>query len=439
MFSPLVLAEAPPGPPKVRELIAADRVDSALELARSLAAEADDADTITALGEALYRAGSIDEAGASLAPLAAKDDAPARALAELGLVRAAQGKDDEARALMERAVAAAPADPWVAFRAAGTAASRAKAIERLEAYLSGSPDDDRDRIEGAKGTIRLYRALGERKVWVPVRRPDRLDLPLKPLPGTGGGYVVEASIANGKKLRLLLDTGSSGLFVVLRAVKKGGLSPLSEETVFAGGDAGRTVSSRGLLSRFALGDLEFSDALATTTKDEFDPQGRIHGVLGLSVFSGYRVTIDLAHGRLSLSRGGGELDGAPYWSVEGQMLVRASVAPGRDGLFLFDTGAVRSMLSRSIVATLPGAKTDRPASVRTYGGNVADASSVRGVKLRYQQAESGGDPVHASDLTQRSRLSGVEVAGFLGMDVLDRTTIVVDTDAQRVSVTAAKK
>jgi hypothetical protein len=73
--------------------------------------------------------------------------------------------------------------------------------------------------------------------------------------------------------------------------------------------------------------------------------------------------------------------------------------------------------------------------VRTYGGNVAGATVVRGVSLRFLGLVGGTGTVHASDLTQRSRLGGVEVAGFLGMDVLDGSRIVVDTGARRVNVT----
>jgi predicted aspartyl protease len=331
-------------------------------------------------------------------------------------------------------VATAPRDPWVVYRASGVAPSRARAIEWLETYLETAPGDDPDRLEGARGTIRLYKALGERKVWVPVVRPERLELPLKPLTGTGGGYFVEASLANGKKIRLLLDTGSSGLFVVERAVKKGGLTRLSEETVFAGGDTGRTPSSRGLLAKFALGGLEFADALITTTKDEFDPQGRIHGVLGLNVLPGYSVTLDMKNGKLVLAPGADDAAGTPYWDVGGQMLVRALAAAGHSGLFLFDTGAVRSMVARSLADSLPGAQIERAAAVRTYGGKVAGATSVRGVKLRF--LDLAGDPnlVYTSDLTQRSRLGGVEVSGFLGMDLLDGSTIVIDTRAHRVAL-----
>jgi predicted aspartyl protease len=437
VLAALVLAATAASAGHVRELIAKDQWQDALTEARTLVAGAPDPDAQTALGEALYRAGLIDEAGETLAPIVSGDDAPARALAQLGLVRTAQGNDAEAVALMERAVAKAPRDPWVVYRASGAARTRARVVELLTTYLETAQGEDPDRLEGAKGTIRLNNALGERKVWVPVAAPERLELPLKPLTGTGGGYFVEAALANGKKIRLLLDTGSTGLFVVERAVKKGGLTRLSEETVFAGGGAGRAVSSRGLLSKFSLGGLQFADALITTTKDEFDPQGRIHGVLGLNVFSGYQVTLDFAKGVLILEPPAAEPAGARYWDAGGQMLVRAAAGAGREGLFLFDTGAARSMIGRTFADSVPAAQVERAATVRTYGGNVAGASSVRGIKLSFLDLEGDGAPVFTSDLTQRSRLGGVEVSGFLGMDLLNGAKIVVDTRAHRVAVSAA--
>jgi hypothetical protein len=75
--------------------------------------------------------------------------------------------------------------------------------------------------------------------------------------------------------------------------------------------------------------------------------------------------------------------------------------------------------------------------VRTYGGNVGGASSVRGARLRFLDVEARGSTIFTSDLTQRSRLGGVEVSGFLGMDLLEGTTIVVDTRARRVAVASA--
>jgi len=422
---------------QVRDLIAADRWKEALAEAQQLAQDQPGPEATTVLGEALYRAGKIDEAAEALAPLAATEGAPPRALAQLGLARAAQGKGEEARGLLERAAMEAPDDPWILLRAAGASATRARAVEVLEAYLAHGEGEDKERLEGARGTVRLYRALGERKVWIPVARPPRVVLPLKPIVG-GAGYFVEM-LAEKKKVRLLLDSGSSGVFVVERAVKKAGYAPLSEETVFAGGGEGRAASVRGVISRVAFGGVVFSDALVTTTQDEFDSQGRIHGVLGLSVFSGYRITIDLAAGRLVLETADDTPSGSPYWNVEGQMLVRVRAGDGADGLFLFDTGAFRSMIDTGFAATVPGAKLGAPAGVRTYGGNVADAQVASGIPLSFQSLPRASGPFNASSLSKRSRLGGVEVSGFLGMDLLAACTIVVDTRSQRVEVTPAAR
>jgi tetratricopeptide (TPR) repeat protein len=438
----LLLAVAPAGPGHVRELIASDRWAEALDEARAVAAaEPSDPEARSALGEALYRAGRIDEAAELLAPLSTSPSAPGRALAQLALARAAQGQDGQAAELFGRALAAAADDRWVVYWASGGADTREKTVALLNAYLAKSDGDDPDRIEGAKGTLRLYAALGERKIWVPTARPERTEIPLSPLfdPGRRNGWTIEAALANGKRVRLLLDTGSTGLFVVLRAVKKGGYTPLAEETVFAGGGRGRTPSARGLLETIAFGNLAFRDALVTTSKDEFDPQGRIHGVVGLNVFSGYRITLDLAKGRLLLDPPAGNDGGQPYWTVGGQMLVRAAAAGAPEGLFLFDTGATRSNLDNAYARAVPGAQPSTAATVSTYGGSVAGATLVRGAKLRFDGLETGGDPVHASDFTQRSRLGGVEISGFLGMDLLDGKVVVIDTTRHRLSVSRPAK
>ena len=431
-----------PSPPHVRELIDADKWREAVEEARALAVSSpENLDVAACLGEALYRAGRLEESGSVLAPIVGREGAPPRAHAQLGMVRAAEGSGTEAASLLETALRMAPEDPWVLYRAAGAARTRADASRLLNDYIARGEGEDPDRIEGARGTLRLYAALGERKIWVTEARPERVEVPLKPLVGTTSrGWVVEARLTGKKTLRLLLDTGSTGLFVVERAVKKGGFTPLAEETVFAGGGTGRAKSSRGLLSTFAIGGLAFKDALVTTTREEFDAQGRIHGVLGIGVFDGYQVTLDLGEGRLVLEPAPAEPSGEPYWNVGGQMLVRAGAAGAPDdGLFLFDTGATRSMIASAYAASVPGAVEASAATVRTYGGNVAGATSVRGITLRFSGASASGDTVNRSDMTHRSRLGGVEVAGFLGLDVLDGSVIRIDTTRQRVSVAGAPR
>jgi hypothetical protein len=422
---------------RIRSLIVVDDWKRALDEARRYDGSSSHPDVRTSFGEALFRAGHLDECSSVLTPVARGEGAPPRALVTLALLRAAEGKDDEASLLLDRALLAAPSDRYSLYVSAGSAASRAKMVELLERYLDVSRGDDPDRIEGARGTLELYRALGERPIWVPAARPERLELPLRALadrPGHLDGFVVDAEIGEGKKVTLLLDSGSTGFFLLDRVAKRGGFAPLSKETVFGGGGKGRTSSRRGLLPSFAVGGLRFRDALVTTGEQEIDPTGRYQGVLGLWVFDGYVITLDLSRGRLVLEPASETPAGVPYWRVGGQMLVEAASSEGQKGLFLFDTGATRTLVSRTFAESCPHAILGSTANVRGYGGSMDGAVVVKGVRVNFLDLEQRFLSLRAVDLTLRSRLGGVEISGFLGLDLLNDTRIVVNTKTRRLSV-----
>jgi tetratricopeptide (TPR) repeat protein len=427
---------------RVRALIAADEWRKAIDEAMGYAERDGSADVRAALGEARFRAGRLREAEETVDALVREEHPPARALMVAGLLRAARGNDDEAATLLGRAVDAAPRDRSVLYAAAGSASTRARTVELLQRYLEVSEGDDVDRIEGAKGTLDLYRALGERPIWVPDNRPERLELPLRILasrPGAADGHVVDVILAGRKKVPLLLDSGSTGLFLVDRIARRAEFDPLSSETVFGGGGEGRTTSQRGLLSSFAIGELSFRDALATSSKHEVDATGRFQGVLGLWLFDGYRITLDLRRGRLVLDRAGTGAAGEPYWKVGGQMLVEAQATDGQKGLFLFDTGATTTLLSRSLADASARAKIGGPATVRGYGGALRGGVEVRGLSVGFLGLSPPSSTLNAADLTMRSRLGGVEISGFLGLDLLSESIVVVDTRAQRISVSKPEK
>jgi hypothetical protein len=233
---------------------------------------------------------------------------------------------------------------------------------------------------------------------------------------------------------LLIDSGSSGLFVVARVARKRGFETLAEETVFGGGGDRRHPSRRGLFPTFELGELAFRDALATTVDQEIDPAGRYQGVIGLSVFDGYRVTIDLQRARLILDRARPPMDGTRYWTFSGQMLVQAAARGAGRGLFLLDTGSTTSVLNRSYADAIPRVAVVEGARVHTVGGWIEGAARVRGTSLLFQGLDTGGGELLAIDLSLRSRLCGVEISGYLGLDLLGGRRLVVDTVARRVRV-----
>jgi tetratricopeptide (TPR) repeat protein len=437
----LCLLVSPAAADDVRSLIEEDRWQEALSLARARhKASPDDRQAASALGEALYRAGMLDEADELLTGLCSEPGASGRALATLGRLRGAQGRLDEAVDLMDRAVEAAPEERLVSFWAADYTSTRAEAVCRLQRYVELSEGDDPDRIEAAEGSLRLFRALGDREIWVPRERPKRVELPLATMKRTDGrllGHAIKASLGrSGKPLRLLLDTGSGGLFVTRRAARKRGFEPLAEETFFGGGGSKRHSSKRGIFSDFSVAGLAFSDALATGTDYRLAPEGQFQGLIGLSPFDGYRITLDLNKKKLLLDSGESLADGSEYWIISGQMLVRARVGEAHEGLFLFDTGATTSIVSESSVARVEGAREGDSARLRGYGGRVEGARIVHDLELSFQGHTTGSRPLTAVDLSMRSRLGGVEISGYIGMDILKRAVIIIDTRSRRIRVTS---
>jgi len=425
---------------EARLLLDRDEWREALALALKLDDEFDYHPEIrSVLGEALYRAGEFEEAGDILEKLIESGSPPPRALLTLGLIRAAEARFEEASRLVGEALARAPDDPVVLFRAAGFQETRAETVELLERYLAIGDGEDPDRIESARGTIRLFGELREKDLWVSKDRPERMEARLRPVPdGRGGvlGYTVPILLGGKRKpVRILLDTGSPGLFLSNRVARKRGFVPLAEETTFGGGGSGRHLSGRGLFDRFAFGALVFTEALATTSKRAIDPYSRYDGLLGLSVFDGYRITLDLGERRLLLEPSHGEPLGDRYWVIMGQAVIRVRSAGGPAGLFLLDTGANHTILDLSFAGEIEGATIGDLSRVHGYGGARQGARTVDGAVVGFQGLQSDGRRMNAVDLSMRSRMGGVEISGFMGLDLLDGARITIDTVTRRVLIT----
>jgi hypothetical protein len=429
---------------RVRALLADQRWREAVEeSARFVEARPDDRSIVTVRAEALFRAGLLDQVEELLRPLGRDGAAPARARMLLGRLREAQGRAGDAIAWMAAAVEADPEDREILYWASGSTASRAEALDLLRRYLARSAGDDPDRIEAARGSIDFYEQLGERPIWVSEDRPQRLEIPLQPLwdPYAGQvlGFLVDVRLGSKKKpVPMLLDSGSPGLFVIERAARKRGFQPLVEKTVFGGGGERRHQTRRGLFDSVAIGQLAFTSALATTSKVEMDPTGRYQGLLGLAAFNGYEVTVDFAERRLTLAtRAKPVTGGSPYWTVLGQLLVQVELGPELRGLFLLDSGATRSVVSTPWAERLPGARLGSPVRLQGFGGGLQGARALDGVELRFLGQATQRRGLRAVDLSVRSRLAGVEIAGFLGLDFLLRQPLVIDSARRTVRLLPA--
>jgi tetratricopeptide (TPR) repeat protein len=398
-------------------------------------------DVRAAHGRVLLRAGRLRESAEVLGPLADDPQAPGAGLISLARLRGFRGHHEEAAVLAERAIERSPDDPFCLFWAAEMVPDRDRSNELIRRYLELAPEEHEDWIVAARGTLGMRDVLGDRQVWRVSRAPERVELPLRRVWNDNRnmlGYVVEARIGpRDKPVKLMLDTGSTGLFLVERMARKRGFEFLAEETAFGGGGDQRHRNRRGLFSSFRLGELRFEDALAGTTKSELEPYGRFHGLLGIQALSGYRATLDLKEQKLILVRDDSAPDdfsGDPFWMVSGQMLVEAEAGQTERGLFLFDTGATWSILSNRFARGLDGVRMERIRGLRGFGGEIEGASVVRGTEVRFSGLTSGAEALRAFDMTLRNAVAAVEVSGYIGLDLLGGTRITIDTVSQEVRV-----
>lgn len=389
-------------------------------------------------GEDLFRDGRF---GAALAAFE-RDGGPSIAYARL---LAARGRDEAAREAAGRALRAAPDDVELLYRSVDLAASRAERVERLERVLARGDALPEELLVAARGSLDFYRALGDRAIWLDVARPARATFALAPIWDEGDGrilgYRVAASLGpeKGKRrsISLLLDTGSPGLFVIARQARRAGFAELSERTSFGGGGGARgTVVKRGFFERLTLGELAFAEVLATSRKVEIDPFGRYHGLLGLGAFSGYRVTLDLRAGELTVGPNEEPLaDATPYWQLGGLVYVEGRIG-GREALLLLDTGASSTLVNRSLAAEIPGAALGEERSIRGVGGAYEGTRRLEGVEIELGTLRGEGTAPVAVDLDARDAQAGFRVGGYVGLDVLAGARIVFDTGRRELTITA---
>ncbi len=423
---------------RIRALLALDEWPMALVEARALAARTPDSgEARVVLAESEYRAGRIAASSRLLESVLSGTVASPAALVLAGRLRKAEGRIVEARALLDRAIAEAPNDSSALWWGAETAATRTLTIARFSEWLRRVGDRNSERAAIARATVGLLQALGAREVWRRAAAPERATIALDPLwdPLTGEiqGWLIPTKVGQLKKpVRLLIDTGATGVVLLGRIARRGGFLPLAAGHSVGGGGDGVQRSPRGLMPALEFGPLGYLDPLVTLVDQEIDPTGRYHGVVGLAAFDGYRVTLDLFAGTL-LIEPPGELPGStPYWVVEGQLLVEAVVGSREPDLFLLDTGHTRTLVSTRAVRTLDGALMGPAVAVQAIGGRLAGARALSGVPVRFQSGEVGPRDLVTADLDARNRAAGIEVAGFVGLDLLGGRRLVLDTGSRRV-------
>jgi predicted aspartyl protease len=239
--------------------------------------------------------------------------------------------------------------------------------------------------------------------------------PWRTLNGRTSGALVHVRINSGKTLRLLLDTGASGITLDERTARKQQLLDIADTQVSGVGAADRARLM--LASRVQIGELEVADCPVRVMARLATPEA--DGVIGMDVFQEFRIRLDAGARELRLEAFGQR----PLRTVDSDHLlfVRARINGKDEGMFLVDTGSAVTTLASDV--QWPAMPVRGEMALSGAGGEVA------GTRLAPVSLQVGDwkvlerEPI-AIDLSRVSRINGVKVAGILGYSVLSRGPVV---------------
>ena len=465
----------------VRSLLGEGKTDDALDRAtKFLAAVASlpgkDATAIAhnnavlqdALGAARFRRGEVGEAGQAFNQALKLDGCVARIHSDIARYYRLSGNFLHAQHEVDTAHTLAPEDPSITRdwrQAHARLLSPDQQINRINARAAAPGATDADKKSAAEAVKRVNaRNSGSCEMSEPV---ESIMLPLIALQGPntevdkeikGVGLDIEF---NGKRKRLEVDTGASGLLLSKAAASSAGLVPEAEMQMFGFGDQGLTRTMITHVDKLKIGSMEFRNCEVEVVDREglttFD------GFIGGDVFAQWLVTIDSPSRELRLtplpkrpgdttaeaapthleSHGSGG-NGLDFSSTPHDRYVAPEMADwtkvyrvGHDLIFpvklndlpiklmILDTGAFADILS--------------PETAKELGGIDRTTSEIHGVS-GYARMNAVSVPVMVTfggtkqeirgmnvvDIATISRSTGVRISGFLGFTSLREFVLSID-------------
>jgi Aspartyl protease len=246
-----------------------------------------------------------------------------------------------------------------------------------------------------------------------------------PVPNRPTGVLLKVRINGGRPLGLVLDSGADLIVIGAKAARSAGISGESATDLVGLGSRPARV---GLAKTVDIGPVSFRKCPVGVVEGQV-VEGA-DGVIPLSLFSEFRLRLDLPKNRLELIPYPDEHGPAiPPSSAQRRhhlLMVAAVLNGNRNGYVVLDTAAFCSGISRKVARTLIGFPT-MPEVPLAAGTGAATGQRVSSF-VHFAIAEQDLIPqeVVAMDLSNVSRHYGVEIMGVLGFPALSNYVLTID-------------
>jgi predicted aspartyl protease len=429
---------------------------------------------LVALGEIQFRQGTPWFTAATVAEALKLDPCSARAHLLYSRLASLHSQNATAQQEITSAHALDPHDPQIISEWIGTLSLRKRASE-LETYLSQDNGEDKETLDG------LYKYLDSLK--------QKIANPLKSCRLTSNTQTTTIPLAlmleditqvsafgldvqlNGKRSRLVIDTGAGGIVISGAVAERAGLKKLRESESGGIGDSGKVKSYIAYADHITVGALEFSDCEVEVI-DQQNVAER-DGLIGMDVFSRFLVTLAYPDRKLILgplpprpgdstsNKASLETDGSAnqfnqadlslatdaadkppvfhdryidpsmetwtkIYRIGHMLMIPTSLNNSKLKTFILDTGAFSTTISSSAAREVTKVREDDRISITGISGKVKKVYSADEITFRFANISQRITNVVSFDSPENNKALGMEISGLIGLTALGQMTISID-------------
>ena len=413
---------------EVSGLLLTDQYEEAQALLSGLP---ESAQGVALKGEIEFRKGNFEAARAQYLRSLELDPETSRAHYGLGKLAMAKMESKEAVRSVMKAVELAPEEAIYRLTAAeawGIDRNLEEQTRQFEAYVALEPSYDPDRVAEVQAALDVIQNFGSEKMGT-YEIPDDQE----PIPILKAINLIFADFMVGEKgpFEFIIDTGASQTVFTEKLVNELGLEPIASTLIHGIGGDGKVDTNIYRIDELKFGDIEIRN-LPIGSIDEPMISELAAGIFSTATFSDQVVSIDYRRDRIEFNAPeiSDNVEHIPSWFFNNLVLIPLTINGEHQGNFLVDTGAVTTVLSHRMAATLgvtedtPGAKIDL--GLAGIGGFEGVVLLVPEVVFTTEKNLEGFSQVVSIDMREISKMLGTEVAGIVGYDFLKGYRVSID-------------
>ena len=255
------------------------------------------------------------------------------------------------------------------------------------------------------------------------------------------GVGLEMRINNSRPLRLLFDTGASGILVKQSAIDRNGLQHLGSGRAWGLGDKGTRNTFEAVSETCQIATLKFKACLIRALEGKKSVAGDEDGLIGADFFSDYVVDIDFEKHLLHLKplphrepdpQGynreipPGEAGFTPVFRFAHNLFVLTKVNNKCSGLFLLDTGSSMSAIDSTFARLSTKIHGNDWMQIHGVSGTVSHVFEADKAELQFARFRQSNLGLISFNLNTSPEPPPVRTSGILGIPVLALFHLTID-------------